>query len=173
MLSCTHIFVRKRYSIESNLKFQFLFVTRPQTSSHFLSAYHLFCLLIINKIMCHFENIGLFIFLAIGKKPKPLFEAGFRNPPSMVNHTLHYPKTSANNDLSNNQGRSNPCCRLHGWESQNQAQRVTWVFVGECRRVEEKKLSLPQMYASGMRESETSPGCDEGARGGMWRSVGE
>lgn len=135
VLNCTHIFVCESYSIESHLKFQFLLVTRSQTSSHFLSAYNLFCLLVINNIMYHFENMGLFIFLDIGKKPKPLFEAGFRNPPTKVNHTLHYPKTSANNDLSNNQGRSNPCCRLHGWESQNQAQRVTWVFVGECRRV--------------------------------------
>lgn len=56
----------------------------------------------------------------------------------MVDHTLHYLKTCANNDLSNSQGRSNPCCRLHGWESQNQAQGVTWVFVGECRRVGEQ-----------------------------------
>lgn len=42
----------------------------------------------------------LFVFLDIGKKPKPLFEAGLRNPPTMVNHTLHYPKTCANNDLA-------------------------------------------------------------------------
>lgn len=85
--------------------------------------------------MCHFENMGLFIFLDIGKKPKPLFEAGFRSPPTMVDHTLHCPKKFAKNDLSNNQGKSNPCCRLYGWESQNQAQGVTWVFVGERKRV--------------------------------------